>query len=231
MEVRLQKFLSEQGICSRRRAEELICSGKILVNGKKAILGDKVSGIEEIFVEGRKVTSHAKVTKVLAFYKPQDVECTLSPNRGATTLLDFNFGSERVFPIGRLDKDSRGLLLLTNDGDLGNKLAHPRFGQEKEYLVVVKGDITPEILELLSKGIEIDRKKTSPCTVEQVEQDVLRFVLHEGKNRQIRKMCEAVNLKVQDLLRVRVGSIWLGELKEGKWRVLNDGELASLKKT
>ncbi|MCF7812259.1 rRNA pseudouridine synthase [Candidatus Gracilibacteria bacterium] len=230
-DIRLQKFFSDQGVCSRRQAEDFICAGKVTVDGKNAHLGQKVSGKESIFLEGKKIIPRKVVSKVIAFFKPLGVECTLSPNRGARTLLDFHFGPERVFPIGRLDKDSHGLLLLTNDGDLGNRLAHPRFGQEKEYLVAVKGNVTPEILNTLSKGILIDKKKTSSCLVETVGENVLRFVLHEGRNRQIRKMCEKVGLQIKDLLRIRVGKIWLKNLKEGEWRILSTGELALLKDT
>jgi pseudouridine synthase len=228
--IRLQKYLSQQGICSRRQAEDCIRSRKVLVNQKIASLGDKVDGTEEILFDGKKIPHRQKKTKVLIFYKPKGVECTLNSNRGGKTLRDFDFGADRVFPVGRLDKDSHGLLFLTNDGDLANILAHPRFEHEKEYLVVVRGCITPQILQKLSNGIDIEGKKTAPCIVEQEKNEVLRFVLREGRNRQIRRMCELVGLEVKDLLRVRIENIWLNTLKEGRWRKANEMELSLLKK-
>ncbi|MCF7918251.1 rRNA pseudouridine synthase, partial [Candidatus Gracilibacteria bacterium] len=219
------------GVCSRRHAEDLIRAGRIFMNGKKALLGDKTSGKEDVLVDGKKIQIKHLKKKVIAFYKPRGVECTLSPNRGAITLLDFDFGSERIFPIGRLDKDSHGLLLLTNDGDLGNALAHPSFEQEKEYLVVIKGIVTEDILKKLKAGIIVNGKQTVPCHIEGVGKEIFRFILHEGRNRQIRKMCEAVGLEVKDLLRIRVGNVSLGEMREGKWRILSDREVETLKKT
>lgn len=229
--IRLQKFLSEQGVCSRRAAEELIRKGKITIDGEKAQLGDRVLGAEMIMVDGQKVKSQVRPSqKVLAYYKPAGVECTFRSEPEIQTLANIDFG-ERVFSIGRLDKDSQGLLLLTNNGDLANKLAHPRYQKEKEYLVSVEGEIEPWKLKKLSSGILMDSgKKTRPCIVDEVKDGVLVFVLTEGRNRQIRKMCEAVELSVVDLMRIRVGSLKLGEMKVGKWRVLSEVEVQSLEK-
>ncbi len=229
--VRLQKFLSGQGICSRREAEAFIEQGKIMVNGKKATLGDKVTG-EEIVLNGAKLSVRTKIPSiVLAWHKPVHVEVTFHNEHGGKTLNDFDFGSERVFPIGRLDKDSHGLLLLTNDGDLANQIAHPSFSHEKEYVVAIDKPVTPEIIDRLSSGtIEINKQKIQKCEVEKLKDDVFRIVLKEGKNRQIRKMCEACDLNVKELLRVRVNNIWLNELPVGKWRKLGEGELKILTK-
>ncbi len=227
--IRLSKFCSSQGICSRREADERIASGRILVDGKRARLGQRVTGNEKIEVDGQSVTRKHVPTQVILFHKPKQVECTLKSMSDAKTLADYRFGPHRYFPIGRLDKDSRGLLLLTNNGDLGNRLAHPRYQQEKEYLVTTQKPLTPEALKALSIGIKIDHKVTIPCEVEQILPEVFRIVLKEGRNRQIRKMCEAIGYKVIDLVRIRIKNIKLGELPENKWRVLSEVEVASLK--
>jgi pseudouridine synthase len=229
--MRIQRFLSSVGFCSKRQGEKFIRAGKILVNGEKATLGDEVSGDEDIVIDGQALlVKKSPQKKVVVFYKPKGVECSLSLHRAEKTLLDFDFGADRVFPIGRLDKDSHGLLLLTNDGDLGNRLAKPSAEHEEEYVVVVKGEVTSEILVRLAQGISLEKKTTVPRRVERIDHNMLRFVLHDGRNRQIRKMCEAVGLHVDDLMRVRVGKILLQELKEGEWRVLNDEEFQALKK-
>ena len=231
MKIRLQRFLSNVGFCSKRQGEKFIRAGKILVNGKTATVGDEVSGNEDIIIDGQVLfVKKSPEKKVLAFYKPRGVECSLSAVHAVKTLLDFDFGADRVFPVGRLDNESHGLLLLTNDGALGNRLARPSPEHEEEYLVVVKGGVTAEILGRLAQGVILEKKKTAPCTVEQLEDKRLRFILHDGRNRQIRKMCETVGLHVEDLMRVRVGAIALDKLEEGEWRALNDAEFQALKK-
>lgn len=227
--MRLQKFLSDVGFCSRRQAEEFIRAGKIIVNGKKATLGDKVSGKEVISVDGRKLQVKAPPRKkVVVFFKPAGVECTLSPVYGVKTLLDFDLGPDRVFPIGRLDRDAQGLLLLTNDGELGNRLAHPSVEREEEYLVVVKENLTSEMIAQFAQGILLGNTRVVPHRVERLEDNVLRCILHEGRNKQIRKMCDAVGLEILALQRIRVGAIELGELKPGQRRVLTDTEYKAL---
>jgi pseudouridine synthase len=231
MNIRLQRFLSNVGFCSKRQAEKYIRAGKIHIDGKQATMGDEVSGSEDIVINGQTLlVKKSPEKKVVIFYKPKGVECSLSSYGEVKTLLDFDFGADRIFPIGRLDKDSHGLLLLTNDGVLGNRLAKPSSEQEEEYIAAVKGEVTPEIIVQLAQGISLEKKKTVPCRVEQIEDNMLRFILHDGRNRQIRKMCETVGLHVADLMRVRVGKILLQELKEGEWRVLNDAEFQALKK-
>ena len=223
--------MSNVGFCSKRQGEKFIRAGKILVNGKTATVGDEVSGNEDIIIDRQPLlVKKSPEKKVLAFYKPRGVECSLSAAHALKTLLNFDFGADRVFPIGRLDNESHGLLLLTNDGALGNRLAQPGPEHEEEYLVVVKGEVTAEILTRIARGVILERKKTAPCRVEQLEDKRLRFILHDGRNRQIRKMCEAVGLHVDDLLRVRVGTIGLDKLAEGEWRTLNDVEFQALKK-
>lgn len=228
MQIRLQKHLSEQGICSRRQAEDMICKKKIFINGKLAILGDKVSLKDQITIDGQKLSSRKQSTVILAFHKPKGVECTLNKIEKVKTLVDFYFGKKRVFPVGRLDKDSRGLLLLTNNGDLCNKINHPRYEHDKEYLVSLNKPLTPKIIENLSNGVLINDKKTKKCEVEQLAPTLFRIVLQEGRNRQIRKMCEVLKLTVTDLIRIRVHNIHLGELPVGKFRVLSLAERTRL---
>jgi pseudouridine synthase len=231
MNMRLQRFLSNVGFCSKRQAEKYIRAGKVLINGKVATIGDEVSGNEGIVIDGQTlIVKESPKKKVLVFYKPKGVECSLTSYGDVKTLLDFDFGADRVFPIGRLDKDSHGLLLLTNDGVLGNSLAKPSLEHEEEYVVVVKGEVASGVLVQLAQGIFLEMKKTVPRIVEQIEDNMLRFILYDGRNRQIRKMCGTVGLQVVDLMRVRVGKILLQELKEGEWRVLNDAEFQTLNK-
>lgn len=226
---RLQKFLSEQGICSRRQAEDWIREGKLRVDGKKSMLGDKVTGTETVTLEGKKLVFKSPEKVVFAFYKPIGVESTLSNEHGGKTLANFNFGL-RVFPIGRLDKDSRGLLLLTNDGELGNKLAHPRYEHEKEYLVTVDKTLSPMTIQKLSSGkILLDRKRVAPCMVEKLDSKRFKIVLREGRNRQIRRMCDVCGFLVMDLFRVRVGTLLIGEMKPGEFRKLVPEEMKTLR--
>ena len=227
--MRLQRFLSSVGFCSKRQGEKFLRAGKILVNGRTAVLGDTVSGDEDIAVDGQRISvKQSPGRKVLIFHKPRGVECSLTVNGSTKTLLDFEFGADRVFPVGRLDKDSHGLLLLTNDGALGNRLARPSCEHEEEYLLVVRGEITPEVLARFCQGVSEGEKKTVPFRVLQEEVHTLRVVLHEGRTRLLRKMCAAAGLQVDDLLRVRVGRIVLQGLGEGEWTALDDAGFQEL---
>lgn len=228
--MRLQKYLSEIGFCSRSQAENFIKAGKILVNGKAAKLGDKVSGSEAITVDGQRLPERvAPKKKVVVFYKPQGVECTLSAMGGVKTLLDFDFGPDRVFPIGRMDRAAQGLLLLTNDGELGNTLAHPSRQHEEEYLVTVEEPLDAEKIAAFANGTLLDEVKIAPHHVAQHDTSVLRCILHEGRIRHIRKICEAIGLTITDARRIRVGAITLGDLEPGSWRLLTDQELRGLR--
>ncbi len=228
--MRLQKFLSEVGFCSRREAEEFIKAGKIVVNGKKAILGDKVTGTESIIVDGKKlqVKKPAK-KKVIVFNKPKGVECTLVQTPWMKTLMDFDFGSDRVFPIGKLDKDSHGLLLLTNDGELGNSLAHPDAQNEEEYILTLEDKLSYEMLTRFKLGVVLHDKHVVPHQVKQLQDNAVRCILHEGRDKLMRKICDAAGLKIADLGRTRIGAIELGELKPGAWKLLTDPEYRALK--
>jgi len=227
--VRLQKYLSEQGVCSRREGEDLIRNRRVKLNGEVATLGDKVKPGDVVLVNGNlKLTAGKPKRVMLAFHKPQGVETTFRSFDGGRSLQDFDFGDVRVFPVGRLDKASRGLLLMTNDGDLANTLMHPKYGHEKEYIVTTNRDIKPEDLKQMEQGIKIETGMTYPCKTEQVFQKAFKIILKEGKKRQIRRMSQALGYKVLDLLRVRFENVKLGELKPGKYRHLTETEIAGI---
>jgi pseudouridine synthase len=228
--MRLQKFLSEVGFCSRREAEEYIKAGKIVVNGKKAILGDKVTGTEAIIVDGKKLYAKKPAKKkVIVFYKPKGVECTLAGTPWMKTLMDFDFGSDRVFPIGKLDKESHGLLLLTNDGELGNSLAHPDAQHEEEYILTLEENLSYEMLTRFKLGVVLHEKRIVPHQVKQLKDNTVRCILHEGRDKLMRKICDAAGLKIIDLCRTRIGSIELGDVKTGTWKQLTEPEYRALK--
>ncbi len=227
--MRLQKYLSEVGFCSRRDAEDFIRADKILIDGVVASLGDKVTGQENIVIDGKELKAQElPPRKVLVFFKPSGVECTLTSRGDIKTLLDFDFGPDRVFPIGYLDRESSGLLLLTNDGDLGNRLNQPTRGKENEYLLVVENDLTPAIIAKISQSIMAAHKALVPCAIEDVGGNRCKIVLKNGKAIQIRKACDAAGVKISDLLHRRVGDIELQELAVGTWRTLTDEELNAL---
>ncbi len=219
--IRVQKYLSQKGICSRRQAETYIRAGRLSVDGDVLTLGDRVLPGTLIMMDGAPLDIPDEVAPVLlAFYKPRGVECTLKPLEGLKTLANFDFGG-RVFPIGRLDKDSHGLLLLTNDGDLANKLMHPRYEKEKEYLVQLHKKIEPKAVMALEEGILLEDKKTAPCKVQVINEMTIAMTLKEGRNRQIRRMCTSLGYEVIDLLRVRVGKVHLKDLKPGDMKPLS----------
>lgn len=231
--IRLQKHLSECGIASRRKAEELISLGKVKVNGHIASLGDKVDPVrDKVTVRGKNV-SVANEKVYIMLHKPRGFVTTMSDEEGRKCVSDLvkDVGT-RVFPVGRLDRNSEGLLIMTNDGELANRLTHPSSHVNKTYRVTVDGSVTDEQLSRLCTGIEIDGRKTLPCDVfigeKKPDRTVLIFIIHEGRNRQIRKMCEAVGLEVLRLKRTEIAGVKLGMLPQGKWRDLNERELRRL---
>ncbi|MBQ2237408.1 MAG: rRNA pseudouridine synthase [Clostridia bacterium] len=231
--IRLQKFLSECGVASRRKAEELIESGKVKVNGHPAILGSKVDPKrDKITVRGKKVTAVNEKVYIM-LHKPRGFVTTMSDEMGRKCVSDLvKDVGVKVFPVGRLDRDSEGLLIMTNDGDFSNKLTHPSSLVNKTYRVTVEGDADEEQLFKMQQGIVIDGRKTEPCDVfiaeKRGERTVLIFIIHEGRNRQIRKMCEAVGLTVKRLKRTEISGVKLGMLPQGKWRPLNEREMRHL---
>lgn len=238
---RLQKVLAAAGIASRRHCEELIIQGRIAVNGVTVIqLGTKADPARDaISIDGHAIPTQQKYVYLL-LNKPSGYVTTASDEHGRSTVFEFVPPStERVFPVGRLDKESEGLLLLTNDGALANRLMHPRYGLEREYLVWVQGDLDEDALVQLRGGTSIEGKHTEPVAVdverphEQTDSDgtpFLRFILKEGRKREVRALCAAAGLRVTKLVRVRYGPLTLGGLQQGKTRRLNDRELRRLRR-
>jgi 23S rRNA pseudouridine2605 synthase len=234
VEMRLQKYLSECGITSRRKAEELIKASKVKVNGHIANIGDKITIPTDIItINGEKVEHKRKYVYAM-LNKPRGYVTTLSDELGRKCVADLiNIEGVRLYPIGRLDRNSEGLLLFTNDGAFANMIAHPSMHIAKTYRVTLHSDINEEQLATFASGMVIEGVKTAPCDVTVLIKDstrvVLEIVLYEGRNRQIRKMCEELNLDVARLKRISVGPIMLGRLEPGKWRLLDDKEIALLK--
>lgn len=231
--IRLQKHLSECGIASRRKAEELIENKKVRVNGRIASLGDKVDPVrDKVTVSGKNVIAQNKKVYIM-LHKPRGFVTTVSDELGRKCVTDLvKDVGVRVFPVGRLDKDSEGLLFLTNDGEFANNLTHPSKHVNKTYRTTVKGEVDDEKIVRLTEGVEIDGKKTLPCECFVAERKhdrtVLIFIIHEGRNRQIRKMCEAVGLTVIRLKRTEIAGVKMGMLPQGKWRDLNEREMKRL---
>lgn len=224
--VRLNKFLSEAGVCSRRAADKLIAAGRVTVDGKTAQTGMQVLPGQTVRI-GKKVISKKDEMIVLAVHKPTGIVCT-EERRERDSIVRFLNYPTRVTYVGRLDKDSRGLLLMTNNGDIINKMMRAGNCHEKEYKVVVDKEITPDFLKRMAEGVPILDTVTRPCKVEKLGKYTFRIVLTQGLNRQIRRMCEALGYQVRDLLRTRIMNIELGDLKEGEYRKLSDEELDAL---
>lgn len=234
--VRLQKYMADCGIASRRKSEELIGAGKVKVNGKTAKIGDKVNPKTDLVtVDGRKVRRDQELRYIM-LHKPRGFISTMSDemDRKCVAQLVADVGT-RVYPVGRLDRDSEGLLLFTNDGEFANNMTHPSKHVSKVYRVTIRPGITEEQVAQMVAGIVIDGKKTLPAEVrvlqEYEDRAVLEVTLCEGRNRQIRKMCEALGLEVARLKRTAVGSVKLGMLQQGTWRDLTPQEVATLKRS
>jgi 23S rRNA pseudouridine2605 synthase len=225
---RLQKVLARTGFGSRRAAEELIAAGRVTVNGETAELGRRIDPAADVVeVDGVLVV----VADGLVHYllnKPRGVVTTASDPEGRRTVVQLVPDEPRVFPVGRLDADTEGLLLLTNDGELAHRLTHPSFGIDKEYLAEVSGRPSAGAVRALRVGVMLDDGKTAPAKVAQVSPGVLRITIHEGRNRQVRRMCEAVGHPVLRLVRTRIGPIADRRLKPGEWRSLTPTEIQSL---
>ena len=227
--MRINKFLAESGACSRREADAWITAGRVTVNGVVAELGTRVGEDDRVAVDGRQV--EAKPRRIyLALNKPVGVECTTDRDVPGN-IVDFVGHRERIFPIGRLDKDSEGLILLTNDGDVVNHVLRAENAHEKEYVVAVDRPLTPEFLAGMARGVPILGTVTNPCRISQVGRNTFRVVLTQGMNRQIRRMCEHFDYTVRRLQRVRIMHIRLGDLPLGKWRNLTPEEVRGLSKS
>lgn len=234
-EVRLQKFMAEQGIASRRKSEDLIRAGKVKVNGHIAVIGQKINPKKDLVTVGKQKIVPPKTRNMvyIMLNKPRGYVTTVYDEYDRKTVMDLISDiKERIYPVGRLDKDSEGLLIMTNDGSFTNCLTHPSHGLAKVYRVTVRPAVDDEILYNLRNGIVIDGRKTAPADVtvltEEENRVVLEFVLHEGRNREIRKMCESQGLEVARLKRTAVGSLKLGVLPQGKYRELTEQEVKKL---
>lgn len=227
METRINKYLSEVGFCSRREADKLLEQGRITINGKKPELGTKVSDADEICVDGKNIKKTEEKHVYIAFNKPIGIVCTTDTKREKNNIVDYINHPKRIFPIGRLDKPSEGLILLTSDGDIVNKILRARNNHEKEYIVRVDKPITPKFLEKMRNGVPILDTVTKKCEVEQIDTSQFRIVLTQGLNRQIRRMCEYLGYEVKKLKRIRIMNIKL-DLPIGKWRDLTDAEMKEL---
>jgi 23S rRNA pseudouridine2604 synthase len=224
--LRINKYLGETGVCSRREADQWIEAGRVSVNGMTAVLGTKVDAGDVVLVDGEPPRSRPQRV-YLALNKPVGIECT-TERSVPDNVVDFIGHKERIFPIGRLDKDSEGLLLLTNDGDIVNRVLRAEHEHEKEYVVAVDRPLTPDFLAGMADGVPILDTVTNPCRVQQVGRNTFRIVLTQGLNRQIRRMCEHFGYTVRRLQRVRIMHIQLGELPVGRWRNLSPIEIKPL---
>ena len=225
--IRINKYLSEIGYCSRRQADKLIEQGRIMVNSKEAVMGYKVQKDDVIHVDGEKIKQKKSKRIFIALNKPKGVVCTTNAGVEENNIIDFIKFRERIFPIGRLDKTTTGLILLTNDGDTANKILKTAYNNEKEYLVRVNRPISEDVLKKMSEGVAIVGKKTRKCKVEKLKSTEFKIILTQGLNRQIRRMCEYFDFRVLSLKRVRIMNIKL-DVKEGKYRLLNDKEIFEL---
>lgn len=224
--MRLNKFISEAGLCSRREADARIAAGRVTLNGRLAELGAQVADGDEVCVDGRPVGAPSRHV-YLALNKPVGVTCT-TERRVRGNIVDFVGHRERVFPIGRLDKDSEGLILLTNNGDIVNEILRAENRHEKEYLVTVDRPLTRAFLDGMAAGVPVLETVTLPCRTERVARNAFRIVLTQGLNRQIRRMCKHFGYTVRRLQRVRVVNVTLEGLAPGQWRNLTRAELAGL---
>jgi 23S rRNA pseudouridine2604 synthase len=224
--MRLNKFIAESGVCSRREADQWIESGRVTCNGRIAVLGTQVASGDEIRVDGELLGAKKKPIYI-ALNKPVGIICTTEPDI-AGNIVEFIGHRERIFPVGRLDKDSEGLILLTNDGDIVNEILRSENNHEKEYWVTVDRAITDLSLNMMASGVKIMGVRTKRSEVSRMGPNSFRIILTQGLNRQIRRMCSALGYKVQRLKRVRIMNIKLGSLPSGKWRNLTASELAGL---
>jgi 23S rRNA pseudouridine2604 synthase len=224
--LRLNKYISETGICSRREADKWIEAGRVTWNGQSAVLGTQVAAGDEVRVDG-KLLGAKKKDVYIALNKPVGIICTTETDV-PDNIIDHVRHPERIFPVGRLDRDSEGLILLTNNGDIVNEILRSENNHEKEYLVTVDRPITNLSLKMMAGGVKIMGEVTKPAKVSRVDQCTFRIILTQGLNRQIRRMCSALGYQVQRLQRLRIMNVQLGKLRSGEWRALTPAELAGL---
>ena len=227
MKTRLNKYLADRGVCSRREADRLIETGKVYVNGQVAELGTQIDAADQVVVGGKKLASQKPEPIIIAFHKPIGLITSADPKLRDNVISFLGF-KERIFPVGRLDVASSGLLLLTNDGQLSEAITHPRYDHEKEYEVTVDRPIKAQDLHKLESGLVILGSRVKHAVLKRIDDRTFTLILTEGRNRQIRRMCEAIGYDAVKLKRVRVMNIKLGNLAVGKWRKLTPKEVAML---
>ena len=223
---RLNKFIADSGYCSRREADRLIDEGRVRIDGRIGVLGDKILPGMVVTVDGQPLSGQGEKVYIL-LNKPIGVVCTADP-REPMNVVDYLNYPIRIFPVGRLDKDSEGLLLLTSDGEIVNRLLRAAGGHEKEYEVVIDRPVTPEFIQKMSSGVPILDTVTLPCRVRRTGERSFNIILVQGLNRQIRRMCEALGCNVRSLRRIRIMNLRIGALKPGQWRMVAPDELAVL---
>ncbi|SEK34771.1 23S rRNA pseudouridine2604 synthase [Pseudobutyrivibrio ruminis] len=229
--IRLNKYLSDAGVCSRRAADKAIEEGRVLVNGKPAEMGMRIGSADEVLFDGKPVSNADKKPVLIAYNKPVGIVCT-AEKREKNNIIDHINYPERIYPIGRLDKDSNGLILLTNQGDLVNKIMRAANAHEKEYIVTVDKDIDSDFIKKMSSGVYLDELDvtTRKCQVEKLSKRTFKIVLTQGLNRQIRRMCQMLGYRVRSLKRVRIMNIELNDLQEDTYRDVTEAELKALNK-
>ena len=225
--IRINKYVSQCGYCSRREADRLLLQGKIYINGNVASMGDRVQAGDAVIIDGKAITPAEKEI-IIAFHKPAGIVCTTS-KKEKQNVIDYLHLEERVYPVGRLDKNSTGLLLLTNNGQLMDDILRGSHYHEKEYIVTVDKAIPPAIYEAMEQGVPILNTMTRPCRITHCCERRFHIILTQGLNRQIRRMCEYFGYRVRTLKRIRIMNIELGNLPEGKWRYLTETEIRKLK--
>ena len=230
MEVRINKYLSSAGYCSRREADRMLEQGRVTIDGIPAQMGSKVTDGQTVFVDGKSIIEEDEKI-LLAFYKPTGIVCTTTANQGDNNIVDYIGYPKRIYPVGRLDKDSEGLILMTNNGEMMDKILRSANGHEKEYIVTVNKEIDDSFIKAMSGGIylaELDRT-TKPCKVTALGKKTFRIILTQGLSRQIRRMCSTQGREVVQLKRIRIMNILLGDLKPGEYRNVTEAEYQQLK--
>lgn len=230
MEMRVNKYLSSAGVCSRREADRMVQEGRVTVNGVTAQMGSKIADGDEVCADGKKISLQEKEI-LLVFHKPVGIVCTTTDKQGQNNIVDYIGYPQRIYPVGRLDKDSEGLILMTNNGAIMDQILRSVNGHEKEYIVTINKSVTKEFIQKMSFGIYIEEleRTTNPCKVEKISDKTFRIILTQGLNRQIRRMCELCGAKVTRLQRIRVMNIELGDLPVGQFRDVTKQEYDMLR--
>lgn len=228
-QIRINKYISSCGFCSRRQADRYLEEGRVTIDGETAGVGDRVEPGQTVCVDGTKIRINEEKI-VIAFHKPAGVVCT-SSKKDKDNIIDYLHFDQRIYPVGRLDKESTGLILLTNDGELTDRILRGRNGHEKEYVVTVNKPISQEVIRAMEQGVPILDTMTKPCRIRKLGERKFRMILTQGLNRQIRRMCEYFGYRVLTLKRVRIMNIELGQLPEGEWRYLTPKEREKLEKS